>query len=222
MAPTRTKRTLDVLTPNDGLGRTRRSDDDVGALELLLNTLEWESGAAEAFRQLGGSVQRAIRDDRDLRTARQEVPGRLLADPARTAEKNQPSVEAAEDLLSKCRRGGWDRRGRLADSRLRAGLSPGVERLAEEAVEQGAGRAGVESRANLAQDLALARDQRIEPCGDAEQMQCRRLVAQPIERAPELGLALEQDPGRARFCIDVLVVRDVELGAVAGREANRL
>src|SRR5829696_4647437 len=111
MATTRTKRTLDVLTPNDGLWRTRRCDDDVGALELLLDAFEWESRAAEALRQLGGSVQRAVRDDRDLRTARQQVPGRLLADPARADEQNPPPLEVAEDLLGKRGGGGGDRCG---------------------------------------------------------------------------------------------------------------
>ena len=51
-------------------------------------------------------------------------------------------------------------------------------------------------------------------------MQRRRLVAQSIERVRELRLALEQDLRRARFGVDVVVVSDVELGAVARREAH--
>ena len=70
-----------------------------------------------------------------------------------------------------------------------------MERLAEHVVEQRPGRAGLEGVAHLAEDLALAGDERVEPGGDAEEVERRRLVAQPVEHGHELRLvdARERD-----------------------------
>ena len=60
---------------------------------------------------------------------------------------------------------------------------PGVERLTEEAIEERAGRADLERVAHLAEDLALAGHERVEPGGDAEQVQRGAVVAEPVEHA---------------------------------------
>ena len=63
-----------------------------------------------------------------------------------------------------------------------------MQRLPEHAVEQQARRARLVRGAHLAEDLALARDERVEARGDAEQVQRGRLVAQPVERGLDLRL----------------------------------
>ena len=103
-----------------------------------------------------------------------------------------------------------------------------MERLAEEAVEQRAGGADLERVPHLAEDLALARHERVEPGGDAEQVQRGAVVAEPVEHGGERRavVACEREQrrrSRARPGASLVVVaREVELGAVAGREHDRL
>jgi hypothetical protein len=51
-----------------------------------------------------------------------------------------------------------------------------VQRVAEEPVEDRSRRACLVRAAHLAEDLALSRHHRVEPRGDTEQVQRRRLV----------------------------------------------
>ena len=60
-----------------------------------------------------------------------------------------------------------------------------MERLPEEPVEQRAGRAALERVAHLAEDLALAGHERVEPGGDAEEVQRGAVVAEPVEHGRE-------------------------------------
>ena len=46
--------------------------------------------------------------------------------------------------------------------------------------------------AHLSEDLSFARDHRVEPGGDAEEMERGGLVAEPVERGAELGLEGEE------------------------------
>src|SRR6187200_1932054 len=110
MAATRAQRALDVLAAEHGLRGARRGDDDVGALELLLDALERQRRAAELLGELGCAIERAVRDDRDLGAARDEAPGGLLAHLARAHEQDAAALELAEDLLGE-RGGGCGHRG---------------------------------------------------------------------------------------------------------------
>src|SRR5262249_19014147 len=75
---------------------------------------------------------------------------------------------------------------------------------------------------HLAENPPAARPHRIEPGGDAEEMQRRGLVAEPVQRRAELLLQGEQ--GRLRLALRLVrgLVGDVQLGAVTGRQANGL
>ncbi len=96
-----------------------------------------------------------------------------------------------------------------------------VERQLEDAGENRAGRVGLGRElvrlAHLAEDLRLAGKQRIEPRGDAEEMQCGVDTAQLHQ---EVRIA-EHGPGTRRGHVRI-VACDVELGAVAGRQDDRL
>ncbi len=98
-----------------------------------------------------------------------------------------------------------------------------MQRLPEEPVEQRARRARLVGGAHLAEDLALARHHRVEPGCDPEEVERRSLVAQPVEHRPQLVLG---QPGNLRQRLDAAPLRvsadEVELRAVAGREADRL
>ena len=93
-----------------------------------------------------------------------------------------------------------------------------MERLPEEPVEHRPARAGLVGGPHLPEDLALARNERVEPGRDAEEVQSRVLVAQPVE----LDLPGAERCDRACLGLVRIAAHEVELGAVAGREADRL
>src|SRR5262249_33869504 len=146
----------------------------------------------------------------------------LLAHLARAEVEDRAAFEAPEHLLcERCRRG-RDRGRTLANRRLRAHLPARVQRLPEDAVEERPGRTELVRKTHLAEDLALARDKRVEPGGDSEEVMGRGPVLQAVERG--LDLRPERGERRDRVALRLLDVlgRDVELGAVAGREAGCL
>ena len=183
------------------------------------------SGIALAPKRSASSCRvrrRAVRDEGDACAAGEQVARSLLADLAGADQQDRAAVEVAEHLLRERGRGRRDRRRALADRRLRAGLAAGVQRLPEHAVEQQARRPGLVCRTHLAEDLALAGHERVEARRDAEEVQRGGLVVQAVERVLDLRLERGERLDRVRFGgLDVLR-GDVELGAVARREANGL
>ena len=87
--------------------------------------------------------------------------------------------------------------------------------------EHRSGRVGLHGElvglAHLAEDLRFSGKQRIEPRGDAEEMERR---VDPAQLHEEVGVA-EHRAGTGRGHVRI-VACDVELGAVAGRERDRL
>ena len=90
--------------------------------------------------------------------------------------------------------------------------------LPEKPVEDRAAASGLVGVAHLTQDLALSRHHRVEPGSDAEEVERGRFVAQAVELEAFLG----QSGKRTRFGHLGIGVSEVELGAIAGREAHRL
>ena len=97
-----------------------------------------------------------------------------------------------------------------------------MEGLTEEAIEDRSCRTRRVRRADLPQDLAFAGHERVQPGGDAEEMESRVLVAQAVERRSELLLEREQRGFGLFLGAFRRLVREVELRAVAGRETHRL
>ena len=98
-----------------------------------------------------------------------------------------------------------------------------MQRLPEDAVEQQARRPRLVRRAHLAEDLALAGHERVEPGRDAEEVQRGGLVVQAVERVLDLAARARRAPRRrASFRVLGVLGGDVELGAVARREADGL
>src|SRR5204862_1055229 len=75
---------------------------------------------------------------------------------------------------------------------------------------------------HLAENLPLARHQRVEAGRDAEQVERRGVVVQPVERLLHLRLELRERGNRAPLGRLTVDRRDVQLRAVAGREADAL
>ena len=170
-------------------------------------------------------IERAVDDGRHDGAARAEVPGRQLAGPPRSDQHDALAVEALEDLLREGGRRCRDGRRALADRRLETRATAGVEGHAERPVEQRAGGSRLVGIPHLAEDLSLSGDEGVEPRCDAEQVQRRRLVRQPVrdrcERARVRSRKREERAIRDLACVAV-ARGDVELRAVAGRQNDRL
>ena len=166
---------------------------------------------AKRGRELGGALRRAIGDEGDRGAARGEAARGELRNLTGADEQHAAPVEPAEHLLGQCRRGRRDRGRALGDRRLGAHLLAGVQRLAEEPVEHRPGRAGLERRPDLAEDLALARNERVEAGGDPEEVQRRSLVREPVDdraraRSPARPL-IDSSDARARALLRVVARR---------------
>ena len=140
--------------------------------------------------------------ERDGCAARDEVSNRELSDLASADHNDLAPPQIAEDLLRQRGRCGRDRRGALPDRSLRARLLAGVERLAEEPIEDRPGRPRRVRRAHLAEDLTLAGHERIETRGHAKEVARRVFVAEPVQGGAELGL--ESEECRFRFFLGAL------------------
>ncbi len=96
------------------------------------------------------------------------------------------SGEIAEHLLGKsCGR----RRNRcraLSDRGLHPNALPVCSAWRKSRSRNGPADAGFERRPHLAEDLSLAGNERVEPGGDAEEVERRRLVPQAIQRSGEI------------------------------------
>ena len=145
----------------------------------------------EPERELGGARAGPPGDSEPADAAVQQVQRDELPHRARADDERAQSGEVAELTLHELD-GDRRHRDRMAcDLRLGAHPPPGLDRLLEEAVQRSSRRAGIErervSGTHLAEDLALARDERVQPGRDAEEMARRVVVAITVERP--IGLA---------------------------------
>ncbi len=188
---------------------------------------------AEAPRR-SARVQAAANVRVETTTSRRPRPIRLRAAssevwpaPIRSAERpSSPPSRAPGELC------GHRGHGRVlgGDARLAAHPFAGLEGALEGAVQERPDRAlllgHLQRLAHLAEDLDLARDERVEPGGDPAQVQGGDVVAQVVERGVEprgvgAGNVRELGPGHR---VDRGRIRpgDVDLGAVAGGDDRGL
>ena len=206
-----------VLGAQDEARGARRRDDHVDVGERGGEAVELQTVTAEARGERTGGVGRPVGDVGDRRAARRQVGRCELADPAGADQQHAPAVELAEHLRRE-RRGSRRDRGRALTDR---GLAPNAlaerQRLAEDPVEQPSGRDGLERSTHLAEDLAFARDERVEPRRHPEQVQGGVLVVQTVEHV------VERLAGKRGQCVCRVLLEttaEIDLGAVARREAD--
>ena len=97
-----------------------------------------------------------------------------------------------------------------------------MQRLPEDSVEEQARRSRLVRGADLAEDLPLARHERVEPGCDTEEVQRRRLVAQAVERGLDLGLELGERCDSPLLRLVDVFRNDIQLRAVARRQTHGL
>ena len=148
-----------------------------------------------------------------------ELPHRARADDERAA-----GGEVAELALRELDGDRRDGDGMTGDLGLGAHAAAGLDRLLEEPVQHRAARALFQREpvrgAHLAQDLRLARDERVEAGRDAKEVAGRLLVLVAEERVA--GAEQAQLRLRAPARRGGVEAGDVELGAVARRERDGL
>ena len=129
--------------------------------------------ASPPKRAASSRAARSVRFATNAISAPRDARFAAASSPIRPApiEQHAAPVQLAEHLRRERRRGRRDRRRALADRGLGAHALADGERLAEHAVEQRPGRNRLVGGTHLAEDLALARDERVEPGGDPEEMQ---------------------------------------------------
>ena len=132
------------------------------------------SGTARASNQpceLLGVVESSVRDGRDRGAARAQVPRGLLAHLAGADEQDPAARQLAEDLLRERSGGGGTEAGLSPIAVSTRARRPAWSAWRKSRSSSGPAAPALERRAHLAEDLALARDERVEPCGDAEEME---------------------------------------------------
>ena len=221
---------LEVVALDDVVRRVGRRDDDVGPLELLGQLLEADRVAVEALGEPDRAVVMAVGDEDGGDAAGDQGAGEQLGGLAGADDEHAAVAEVAERAPRQLDRDRGDRDVLLADPGLIAGAAAGGEGAAEEAVEDRPGAALDQSQLvgalDLALDLGLAEDHRVEPGGDAEEVADRVAGAQRVEVAEQLGGAdlglAGEHAERGRLGLDRVGDDQVELGAVAGRDRRRL
>ncbi len=96
-----------------------------------------------------------------------------------------------------------------------------MERLAEDPVEQRPGRPELVRDPNLSEDLALTWHERVEAGSDPEEMVRGRPILEPVERRLDFGAERRERRNGVSLGLLRVVGGEVELRAVAGREADR-
>ncbi len=154
---------------------------------------------AEAPREIFAARVGPVDDAGDLGSARGEAPRSQLPHLAGADDQHAASLELAEDLLRERRARGRNRGGALRDRRLRARPLARVQRVVEQPVQQRPRRAGLVRGAYLAEDLAFAGDERVETGGNAEEVQRRRVIREPVRERRDLVAAERTQAPAAPF-----------------------
>ena len=200
------------------------------ALSSVGELVEADPAPADPLGQLARRAHRAVGHHDLAHPVPEEGDRRRLGHAPGADDEHLAARQVGEDVLGQVEGDGRHRRRAGADVGLGAHALAHLERLAEELVEQRPARplldAELPGRAHLALDLALPDDHRVEAAGDAEELGRRAVLAQHVAGAGEL---VGRHPrvghdGRGHRVLGAPRVgrRDVDLGAVAGRERDGL
>ncbi len=221
---------LEPIALDDVVGRVGCRDDDVGGLQLLGQLLETDGLTVETLGEADRPVVVAVGDEDAGGTAGDQGLGDQLGGLAGADHQHPLLTEVAKRAPGKPDSHRGDRDPLLADRGLLAHPAAGSESAAEETVEDRPGGALDQRQLvgafDLALDLGLADDHRVEPGGDLEKVVGRVARAQRVEVAEQLGGADLRLPGehaqRRRLGFDWVGDDQVELGSIASRYGRRL
>ena len=219
------ERALHVGEADHEPGTRGRGDDDVGLRQVRGERLEADHRGGQTFGDALGAVGAAVRDDEAADLLRVQVARRELDHLAGADEERSVPFEAREHAPREPDSRGGDRDRVRADRGLRPHPLGHREGGLEQPVQQRAGRAcllrGAVRVLELAEDLRLAEDQRVEPGGDGERVAHRVRSLDAVQASGERPVAagFGDQPVCERFRPDADAV---ELGAVTGGDDQRL
>src|SRR5262249_12276125 len=151
--------------------RRRRCDDDIRLHELRLELLERRGRRPEMRREVRRTLEAAVADTNRLRLLTERLR-RRFRHLARADEENGSIGEIAEDATCKIDRDARDADRAGAELRLGTNALRDGERAADAAREMASKRTGLDRGVvrvfDLAEDLRLAEDHRVEARRDAE------------------------------------------------------
>ncbi len=221
---------LQQLEREEVAGRARRADHEVGELQVAPEILERHGRTVELARELDGAIERAVREHQRADAVRLEMPRDELRHLARADQHRGLVRERLEDLQREVDRDRADGDAPRRDAGLGAHALRDRERLVEDAVEDGAGRARlggeVVEALQLAEDLRLADHHRVEARRHAEEMADGVAVVMDEEmlregRRRDAALAREELADRPGYGIVVAPERE-RFDSIAGRDERRL
>ena len=182
---------LAVFGLEDEVGRAGRGDDDVGAVAGVVEPAELDRLPVEFLRQADGAIVGAIGDEDRRGAVRQQMAGRQFAHLPCADQVDALAVQGAEDLLGQFDRDRGDRNRGRSDRGLGAHALGDGKGAGEQLIElraHGADRAGGGiGFLDLAENLRLADDHRVEAGGDAEDVADRFIFAKFVEMTFELA-----------------------------------
>ena len=150
-----------------------------------LAVLEPDGEGLELRRELACRVDAAVGNDHAAQTIRAQVTGGERGGVAGTDEQRGALLETGEHGVGHRHRRGRDRHRVGADVCLGPHTLGHRERRLEQAVEHRSGAAGLLRRAigvlELAQDLRLAEDHRVETGRDAKGVRDRGALVEPVQ-----------------------------------------
>jgi len=166
-----------------------RRYDDVGLGHALEQIVVADRLTVEFLGELRGALVGAVRDQHAAHAVADEMLRGEFAHLAGAQDQHTASVERLEHALGEFDRRVADRDGILADLRLGTHALADLEALAEQLVEHAAARPVAEGVVvgffDLAEDLGLAQNHRVERCDNAEQVLDDRLALMDVQIADE-------------------------------------
>ena len=197
-------------------------DDDVVIRQFVVQPVQADGARLELFGHGGGAVRTAVADRQRLHALTAEMTGAILDHLAGADHQRRQLLDLAEDLVGELERGERQRDRVVADARFRAHQLGGLERMLEQAVENGA-QGVVVLRAlpgglDLSDHLRFAQHHGIHARGHLEQVRDGLPLLEGEQVALEFAVA-RAVPGvdpvgqRAR---PGAVAAGVEFGTIAG------
>ena len=164
--------------------------------------VEQDRGRLQALGDALRAIEAAVGDDHAADLLRVQVPRGELDHVAGADQERRVALEAAEDAARELDAGGCDRDRARADGGLAADLLGDGERRLEQPVQQRARGARLLRRAvgvlQLAEDLGLAEDQRIESGSDREDVPDRIRLLDAVQAIGQRAAASGRLPRASR------------------------
>ena len=208
------KELLAMLLAENGVGRARRGDDNVGLVARVIKILKLNRLPVKSLRQANRPLVGTVRDEDRCATVSHQVARSQLAHLSCAHNENVLALQGAENLFCQFHGNRCDGNGRRAHRSFGAHSLGHGKGASEKLIELPAHRAncsgGSVSFFHLSEDLSFPDHHRIQAGGDTEEMAHRIFVAKLVEVRIEI-LSLQ---------LKVVVQKAAQIGRSVGGVRN--